>query len=101
MSMRKKNITLSDGIRAAVRTANKAGVSRYAICKEAGLDQATMSKFMAGTVGLQMDTLDRLGTALGLAVTLVNPESALKLTVGRTKKKQRKGRQSQPQSKGR
>ena len=101
MSMRTKNITLSDGVRTAINAANKAGVSRYAICKVAGLDQATMSRFMRKKVGLQMDTLDKLGVALGLAVTLVNPEAAWKLMTDVVPPKRGKGKQSQQRNKGR
>ena len=54
---------LSDQIRQAVK---KSGLSRYRICKLAGIDQGAMSKFMAAKVGLTLATLDRLGEVLGL-----------------------------------
>lgn len=65
---------LSDQIRAAV---NAAGVSRYAICKATGLDKATMSRFMAGHVGLSLPTLNALGDVLGLDVVARGPVKIL------------------------
>lgn len=44
------------------------GVSRYAICKEAGIDQGMLSRFMACKAGLSMETLDALGQVLKLGV---------------------------------
>ncbi len=55
----------SDQIRAAV---DASGMSRYRICREIGLSQPTMSRFMAGKSGLSMESLDRLAELLGLAV---------------------------------
>ena len=61
--MGKKRVRLSDQIRRAV---DGSGMSRYAICKAAGIDQGTFSRFMAGKVGLSMRTLDALGDVLEL-----------------------------------
>ena len=55
----------SDQVRDAV---DASGMSRYRICREIGLSQPTMSRFMAGKSGLSMDSLDRLADLLGLAV---------------------------------
>jgi hypothetical protein len=79
MGMSKKTRSLSDGIRAAIDAANKAGVSRYAICRAAGMDQATMSRFMGGVVGLQLDTLDKLGEVLGLSVVTADRAAVRRL----------------------
>ena len=79
MGMSTKAKTLSDGIRAAVKAANKAGVSRYAICRAVGMDQATMSRFMGGVVGVQLDTLDKLGEALGLSVVTADKAAVRRL----------------------
>lgn len=64
--MAKRRIKLSDQIRQAV---DESGLSRYSICKAAGIDQATMSRFMAGKVGLLLVTLDALADVLGLDIT--------------------------------
>jgi len=71
--MATKKTRLSDGIRAAVNAANKAGISRYAICKECDLDQASMSRFMAGDVGFSLDTLEALAEALNLSIAAGKP----------------------------
>ena len=62
--------SLGDQIRAAV---NQSGMSRYAICKAAGIDQASFSRFMAGKVGLTLASLDRLAAVLGLFVVARGP----------------------------
>ena len=63
--MRKKDSKLSDHIRQAV---DKSGMSRYRICKDIGLNQATMSRFMSGKGGLSIAVIDRLGKLLGLRI---------------------------------
>ena len=63
--MSKKRIRFSDQIRRAV---DSSGLSRYRICKEAGIDQATFSRFMSGKVGMALPTLDALADVLGLDV---------------------------------
>lgn len=68
--MKPKRLRLSDQIRRAVDTC---GLSRYRICKEIGLDQGTMSKFMAGKCGLALETLDALADVLGLDVVARGP----------------------------
>jgi transcriptional regulator with XRE-family HTH domain len=55
----------SDQVRDAV---DASGLSRYRICAEIGIGQATMSRFMSGKGGLSMETLDRLAELLGLSV---------------------------------
>jgi transcriptional regulator with XRE-family HTH domain len=57
--------TFSDQIRAAV---GASGLSRYRICKEIGIAEATMSRFMNGKGGLSMASLDRLAELLALGV---------------------------------
>ena len=61
----KRRIRLSNQIRRAVAAS---GLTRYRISKITGIDQAVLSRFMAGKVGLSMSTLDRLADALELDV---------------------------------
>ena len=63
--MGKKRVKLSDQVRRAV---DESGMSRYAICKAIGMDQATMSRFMSGGGGLSMAKLDALADLVGLDV---------------------------------
>jgi transcriptional regulator with XRE-family HTH domain len=57
--------SFSDQIRAAV---DGSGLSRYRICKDVGIAQATLSRFMNGKGGLSMDSLDRLAALLNLRI---------------------------------
>ncbi len=61
--MGKQRVKLSDQIRQAV---DASGMSRYRICKQLGMGEATMSRFMAGKGGLSMDNLDALADLLNL-----------------------------------
>ena len=63
--MTETRVKLSDQVRQAV---GGSGLSRYRICKLAGIDQATFSRFMVGKVGLSLPTLDALADVLGLDV---------------------------------
>jgi predicted XRE-type DNA-binding protein len=67
--MAKKRIKLSEQIRQAIK---QSGLSRYAICKAIGMDQAIMSRFMNGKGGLQQDSLDAVADLLGLELKPVN-----------------------------
>jgi transcriptional regulator with XRE-family HTH domain len=64
--------TFSDQIRGVV---DASGLSRYRICKEIGISEATMSRFMNGKGGLSMTSLDRLADLLGLEV-VTRPKAA-------------------------
>jgi transcriptional regulator with XRE-family HTH domain len=63
--MGKKRVKLSDQVRHAV---DASGLSRYRICKTLGIDQATMSRFMADKGGLSIDNLDALADLLNLDI---------------------------------
>jgi transcriptional regulator with XRE-family HTH domain len=45
------------------------GMTRYAIAKASGVDQAILSRFMRGQQGLTSDSIDKLCDALGLSLT--------------------------------
>lgn len=57
--------SLSDQIREAI---DASGLSRYRICQEIKISQASMSRFMSNKGGLSLATLDRLAVLLKLAI---------------------------------
>ena len=61
----KRRTSMSDRIRELI---DQCGLSRYAIWKATGIDQATLSRFMTGG-GLSMDNLDKLADHLDLTIT--------------------------------
>ena len=67
---KKKRVSLSDELRQAVE---RSGLSRYAIWQQAGIDQGSMSKFMAGERGLTLESIDKLAELLGLHI-VAKPE---------------------------
>jgi transcriptional regulator with XRE-family HTH domain len=64
--MARKQRPLTDQLRRAI---DASGVSRYRLCKQVGMSEATMSRFMSGKGGLSMDMLDKLGAVLDLRLT--------------------------------
>ena len=68
--MSKQRRRMTDAVRRAIQTA---GVSRHRICRAAGIDTASICRFMAGKTGLTLATLDRLADVLGLDVVARGP----------------------------
>jgi transcriptional regulator with XRE-family HTH domain len=58
---------LTDQLRSSI---DGADMSRYAICKAVGLDQSTLSRFMAGKAGLSVETIDKIGELLRLQLVM-------------------------------
>lgn len=56
---------ISDALRAAIQSSPK---SVYQICKEAGISQIVISRFVSGERDIRLATADRLAKALGIAV---------------------------------
>ena len=56
---------MSDQVRRIIATAP---ISRYQLSKETGVDEAVLSRFVNGKVGVSMVTLDKIGEALDLEV---------------------------------
>ena len=63
--MTRRRDKLTDQIRRAI---NEFGVSRYRLWKETGIDQAVLSRFVAGKAGMTLKSLDVLADALGLRI---------------------------------
>jgi transcriptional regulator with XRE-family HTH domain len=61
-----KQVRFSDQLRGLIESSGK---SRYAISKETGIDEATLSRFMSGKGGLSIEGLDALAANLGLTIT--------------------------------
>ena len=59
----------SDEVRRAVEDC---GLSRYRICRELGIAESTLSRFMSGERGLTMKCLDSLAELLDLHVVAGN-----------------------------
>jgi len=68
--MESKRLQFSDEVRLAI---DASGMSRYRICKELGMDQAAMSRFMHGKSGISIDQLDALAALLDLHVITGTP----------------------------
>jgi transcriptional regulator with XRE-family HTH domain len=58
---------LSDQLRQAL---DECGLSRYQISLQTGIDQSQLSRFVHGTAKLSMDSMDKLGEALNLKLTM-------------------------------
>ena len=61
--------TFSEQLQEAIR---RSGTSRYVIARESGLSQALLCRFLQGTRGLSLASIDKLTDVLGLDV-LVKP----------------------------
>jgi transcriptional regulator with XRE-family HTH domain len=59
--------SFSDQLRDAIRDC---GLTRYAIAKRSGIDQATLSRFMAAKGGLSVEGLDRIAESIGLRLVV-------------------------------
>ena len=61
-----KKLPLSEQVRKAI---NSAGVTRYRIAQEAGIEESTLSRFVNGERGLSLAVLARLADYLGLELS--------------------------------
>jgi len=57
-------------VTATLRTAlERCGQTRYAVSKETGIPESTLSRFVAGGKPLRGENIDKLADYLGLALT--------------------------------
>lgn len=47
----------------------RAGITRYELAKRTGVQQSALSRFMAGSVGLTLESIDRMAPVLRLKIT--------------------------------
>lgn len=59
----KKPVDLAEQLRAAIRTA---GLSAYALARDAGIDISVAVRFVNGTRGMNLTSASRVATLLGL-----------------------------------
>ena len=64
--------TFADQIRRLIDRSEK---TRYRIALEAGIDHATMSRFMTGKAGLSMEALNALADLLGWEIVVKETKS--------------------------
>jgi predicted transcriptional regulator len=57
--------TLADDLRAAIRKAERRGITRYQIAKDAGVSEGQLSRLMHGTVDPRLNTAQRIIEAIG------------------------------------
>jgi hypothetical protein len=57
--------SISDELRAAIKASE---LSRYAISQATGIDQAVLSRFVAGKRGLSLESVDAIGKLLELTL---------------------------------
>jgi transcriptional regulator with XRE-family HTH domain len=60
-----KSRTLSEQLRASL---DQAPVSRYRVAKQTGIEQAALSRFMAGKRSLSLPSAEKLAEFLGLTL---------------------------------
>ena len=65
MSKHKKHKPISDQLREAILNAP---VSRYRIAKDTGVTEASLSRFVNGITGMELDLIDKIGEYLGLDI---------------------------------
>jgi plasmid maintenance system antidote protein VapI len=65
---------MSDTMSDTLRTAVRAAPSIRGLAKSAGLDQAVVSRFRAGSRTITLETASRLADALGLELGASDPE---------------------------
>ncbi|HEY8666972.1 MAG TPA: helix-turn-helix transcriptional regulator [Tepidisphaeraceae bacterium] len=67
--MAKKRLDFSDELRRAIE---QCGMSRYRIAQLTGVQESTLSRFMAGRP-MATDTIDKIAALLGLHIRIEQP----------------------------
>lgn len=61
---------LVDQVVEAIHAAEKRGVTRYRIAKDAGVFHSQLSRLMNGERSISVDTLEKICAALGLTIEI-------------------------------
>ena len=64
-SVMSSRLSFSDQARRAIR---EAPITRYRLSQRTGVDQAVLSRFIKGKVGISLDSLDLIAAELGWAI---------------------------------
>ncbi|MCE9556752.1 MAG: helix-turn-helix domain-containing protein [Planctomycetes bacterium] len=56
------------------RAMERSGKSRYAIFKETGIDQGTLSRFARGQCGLSMENVEKVCECIGAKIAITIPK---------------------------
>ncbi|MCY2926828.1 MAG: helix-turn-helix transcriptional regulator [Planctomycetota bacterium] len=62
--------TMAKTIEAIRKAINASPMSRYRLAKESGVTEAAISRLMSGERAVNVDSLEKLADALGLAITI-------------------------------
>lgn len=65
----------SDTIRRAI---DECGKSRYAICKNSGIDQSVLFRFCTEGRSMSTETLDKIADEIGLTISFNKPQKSKK-----------------------
>ncbi len=87
-----KSQPLSEQLREIINSAGAAGMSRYRLAKESEVDAGQLCRFVKGDGNLSMESLDRIGTVLGLFFQRM-PQAATK-PAGKQRPKQNRVKQA-------
>lgn len=76
-------MTISENLKLAVEKAIKAGVSRYEIAKQAGIDYAGLSRWLDDGTDIRASTIDKLASYFGLELSPAKPSKPAKTSTKR------------------
>ena len=68
--MPKKQKTLSDQLRQAIRKAEERGITQYRIAADSGVSTGQLSRLMAGRVSPRLDTAQRIAEAIDCEIII-------------------------------
>ncbi len=67
--------TIVEQLRAAIRKAEKRGITRYRIAMDAGIHQSQLTRLMDGDVSPRLDTAAKIMEAIGGKLAIVEHDA--------------------------